>query len=152
MQEQAFLPVHPKRTKIAEALSLLRHTAILRTLRRIEPVPKYIEQPLRAGCRHVDADRARKRARCAAESTTGTRRDEWLRVPGEIKEETSMKKHTILVGLVTAALFVGVSSQSQVAQPGIGVAADDHTARENRRFVCKCQSNHMVDRLNPQPA
>ena len=44
MQEQAFLPVHPKRTKIPEALFLLRHTAILRTVRKIDR-PKDIEQP-----------------------------------------------------------------------------------------------------------
>jgi hypothetical protein len=55
MQEQAFLPVHPERAKIAEAFSLRHHAAILRTLRRIEPLPKDIEQPLRAGCKHGGA-------------------------------------------------------------------------------------------------
>ena len=54
------------------------------------------------------------------------------------KEETSMKKYTILVGLVTAALFVGVSSlHSQVAQAGIGVAADDQTARAIAELILK---------------
>jgi hypothetical protein len=75
MQEQAFLPVHPERAKIAEAFSLLHHAAILRTLRRIEPIPKDIEQPLRAGCNHGGAQEQQERARCAAESITGTRRD-----------------------------------------------------------------------------
>src|SRR5579863_8210882 len=50
----------------------------------------------------------------------------------------SMKKHAILVGLVTAALFVGVPSlQSQVAQAGIGVAADEQTAREIAGLILK---------------
>jgi hypothetical protein len=75
MQEQAFLPVHPERAKIAEAFSLLHHAAILRTLRRIEAIPKDIEQPLRAGCKHGGAQGKQGRARCAAESITGTRRD-----------------------------------------------------------------------------
>jgi hypothetical protein len=52
MQEQAFLPVQAERAKFAETLSLLRHTAILRTVRKIEPIPEDIEQPLRAGCKH----------------------------------------------------------------------------------------------------
>jgi hypothetical protein len=49
-----------------------------------------------------------------------------------------MKKHTLLVGLVTAALFVGISSlQCQVAQTGVGVAADDQTTREIAELVLK---------------
>lgn len=49
-----------------------------------------------------------------------------------------MKKHTLLVGLVTtAALFVGVSSlQCQVAQAGSGVA-DDQTTREIAELINK---------------
>lgn len=58
------------------------------------------------------------------------------RAPGKINEETSMKKQTLLVGLVTAALFVGVSSlQSQVARAGVGTAADDQTTREIAELI-----------------
>jgi len=47
-----------------------------------------------------------------------------------------MKKHTLLVGLVTAALLVGGSSlQSQVAPAGVGVAADDQTTREIAELI-----------------
>jgi len=49
-----------------------------------------------------------------------------------------MRKHTILVGLVTAALFLGVSRlQSQVGQAGIGVAADDQTTRKISELILK---------------
>jgi hypothetical protein len=49
-----------------------------------------------------------------------------------------MKKHTLLVGLVTVALFVGISSlQSQVAQSGSGAAADDQTTREIAELINK---------------
>jgi len=49
-----------------------------------------------------------------------------------------MKKQTLLVGLVTATLFVGISSlRSQVAPAGVGVAADDQTTREIAELVLK---------------
>jgi Domain of unknown function (DUF4440) len=49
-----------------------------------------------------------------------------------------MKKHTLLVGLVTAALFPGVISlQSQIAQSGIGAAADDQTTHEITELILK---------------
>ena len=47
-----------------------------------------------------------------------------------------MKKHTLSVGLVTVALFVGISSlQSQVAPAGSGAAADDQTTREIAELI-----------------
>lgn len=57
-----------------------------------------------------------------------------------------MKKQTLLVGLATAALFLGVSSlqsqiaQSQVAQAGMGEAADDQTTREIAELILKRHS------------
>jgi len=49
-----------------------------------------------------------------------------------------MKKRTLLVGLVTVALFVGTSIlQSQVAQAGSGAAADDQTTREIAELINK---------------
>jgi hypothetical protein len=62
VQEQAFLTVQLKPTKIAEALSLLCHAAILRTVRKIEPIPKDIEPPHRAGCKHGDPEGKQERA------------------------------------------------------------------------------------------
>jgi hypothetical protein len=59
-------------------------------------------------------------------------------VLGEIKEDTSMKKHTLLVGLATATLLVGISSvQCQIAPTGVGVAADDQTTHEIAELVLK---------------
>jgi hypothetical protein len=47
-----------------------------------------------------------------------------------------MKKHTILIGMVMAVLFLGISSlQSQVAQAGVGAAADDQTTREIAELI-----------------
>ena len=49
-----------------------------------------------------------------------------------------MKKHALLVGLVTVALFVGTSSlQCQVSQAGSGKVADDQTTREITELIKK---------------
>src|SRR5580704_490549 len=77
LHERAFLAVQPKRAKLAEALCLLRHTVIQRTLRIIELIPKDTELSLPAGCSHGNT-RAAKSARRAAESITGTRRNAWF--------------------------------------------------------------------------
>jgi hypothetical protein len=49
-----------------------------------------------------------------------------------------MKMHTLSVGLVTAALMLGVSTlRSQVPQTAVGVPADDQTTREIAELVLK---------------
>jgi hypothetical protein len=52
-------------------------------------------------------------------------------VPGESKEETSMEKHALLVGLVTVVLFAGMPNlKLQGSQAGSGAATDEQTTRE----------------------
>jgi hypothetical protein len=58
-----------------------------------------------------------------------------LRPPGEIKEETSMKKHTLLVGLVALALFAGISRLQCQSAPSGSQAADDQTTREISELI-----------------
>src|SRR5271169_584168 len=87
VHERAFLAVQPKRAKLAEALCLLRHTVIQRTLRIIELILKDIELSLPAGCSH-DNTKAAKRTRRAAESITGTRWNAWFaRFPEKVKRK-----------------------------------------------------------------